>query len=117
MKYKVFNKITGEDITDNESWVVTPDGRLFFLDYDSLTGDPNAIYIPEVEVIEEKKHGRWIYWDGWCGNHDRRIDDAVCSECGYQHRTVRYENGDWHNFVPVKLSDECPNCGSIMDKY
>lgn len=53
MKYRVFNKITGEDITDNEPWVVTPDGRLFYLDYDSLTGDFDAIYIPEVEVSDK----------------------------------------------------------------
>jgi hypothetical protein len=62
------------------------------------------------------KHGHWVYWDGWCGNHDKRIEDAVCSECGYKHRTVRYEQGDYHNFVPFKLAGECPGCGAIMDK-
>ena len=53
MKYRVFDKITGEDITDNKSWVIMPDGRLFYLDYESLTGDPNAIYILEAEVSDK----------------------------------------------------------------
>ena len=43
---------------------------------------------------ERVKCGRWIYWEGWCGNHDMRIEDAVCSECGYKHPVVRWERGD-----------------------
>lgn len=42
MRYRVINKHTGEDITNTENWVVTPDGKLYFCDYDSLTGDPDA---------------------------------------------------------------------------
>lgn len=67
---------------------------------------------------KSKRHGRWIYWDGWCGNHDMRIEDAVCSECGYKHPTVRWEQGDPRSdeFVLNKLKDECPKCGAIMQK-
>ena len=75
------------------------------------------------ENIEEepKKRGHWIYWDGWCGNHDMRIEDAVCSECGYKHHTVRWEQGDpqgeaLYESVLNKLSDKCPNCGVLMQK-
>ena len=71
---------------------------------------------------ESVKRGRWIYWEGWCGNHDMRIEDAVCSECGYKHPTVRWERGDSiskkdaYEIVLNKLSDECPKCGAIMQK-
>ncbi len=67
---------------------------------------------------EPVKRGRWVYWSGWCGNHDMRIEDAVCSECGYKHPTVRWEKGDPRSdeFVLNKLKDECPKCGALMDK-
>lgn len=68
-----------------------------------------------------KRFGSWVYWDGWCSNHDMRIDDAVCSECGYKHPTVRWEQGDpkgeeayW--VILSKLENECPNCKSVMLK-
>lgn len=87
---------------------------------DSRGAENYAYNIIKREIVASPgvsiKHGHWIYWDGWCGNHDRRIDDAVCSECGYKHPTVRYENGDYHNFVPFKLADKCPVCGAVMDK-
>ena len=68
-----------------------------------------------------KKRGHWVFWDGWCGNHDMRIEDATCSECGYLHPTVRWEKGDpfWPDSYQVvlnKLSDECPKCKAIMRK-
>lgn len=67
---------------------------------------------------ESVKRGRWVYWSGWCGNHDMRIEDAVCSECGYKHPTVRWELGDPRSdeFVLNKLKDGCPKCGAIMQK-
>lgn len=73
------------------------------------------------EVEESVKRGRWVYWGGWCGNHDMRIEDAVCSECGYKHPTVRFEQGDprgaeAYEAVLNKLSDECPKCGALMQK-
>lgn len=51
-----------------------------------------------------------------------RIEDAVCSECGYKHPVVRWERGDSiskkdaYEIVLNKLSDECPKCGAIMQK-
>ena len=67
------------------------------------------------------KRGRWVYWGGWSGNHDMRIDNAVCSECGYKHHTVRWENGDprgeaAYEAVLNKLSNKCPKCGALMQK-
>lgn len=67
------------------------------------------------------KRGHWIYWGGWCGNHDMRIEDAACSECGYKHPTVRWEQGDprgeaAYEAVLNKLKNECPKCGAAMQK-
>ena len=59
---------------------------------------------PKPEVLEKK--AVWIYWEGWKSNHDRRIDDAVCSQCGYKHPTV-YGSLD-------KLAQICPWCKSQM---
>lgn len=56
-------------------------------------------------------HGHWEYWEGWRGNHDRRIAGATCSVCGYEHPTV-YGVED-----PKKsLSPLCPVCGAVMDE-
>ena len=84
----------------------------------------NTLWNEEYENDEEEsvKRGRWIYWDGWCSNHDMRIEDAVCSECGYKHPTVHYERGDAigrkeaYEAVLNKLADECPVCGAVMEK-
>ena len=64
--------------------------------------------------LKEELYGHWIYWDGWCGNHDRRIDDATCSVCGYRHPTVRATKEEWD--TPKFLSDTCPGCGAKMKK-
>ena len=61
------------------------------------------------------KHARWKYWDGWCSNHDQRIEDAVCSNCGYEHQTIRLEKGEEWGSVPNKLAKECPKCHAKMD--
>lgn len=61
-----------------------------------------------VEEVEEYE-AEWEYWDGWMSNHDKRIDDATCSKCGYKHPTIKFVNPDW-------LSDYCPNCRSKMKK-
>ena len=64
---------------------------------------------------EVVNHGDWVFWGGWCGNHDRRIEDATCSECGYKHPTVRWEKGDVNNeSVLNKLAHKCPRCGAKM---
>lgn len=59
-------------------------------------------------VPAEEKQGEWVYWGGWCGNHDKRIEDATCSNCGYRHPTVKGS--------PELLGDYCPCCKSKMKK-
>lgn len=49
MGYRVIDLKTKEDITDKFDWVITPDGKLFYLDCDSLTGYEDAIYILELD--------------------------------------------------------------------
>ena len=70
---------------------------------------------------EPVRRGRWVYWSGWRGNHDMRIEDAVCSECGYEHPAVRWEQSDprgkgAYESVLNKLKYECPKCGALMQK-
>lgn len=57
---------------------------------------------------KEEYEAEWLYWPGWSGNHDKRIDDATCSNCGYKHLTV-------YN-TPDNLSDKCPRCQKKMRK-
>ena len=80
MKYRVFDKITGEDITDNKSWVIMPDGRLFYLDYESLTGDPNAIYILEEECYRYDICRKANILEALAA-----CSEFCCDECPYQH--------------------------------
>ena len=72
----------------------------------------------KMDCEEMTTQGHWIYWPGWSGNHDQRIDDAVCSVCGYNHETVRLDlsNGETSSsvHVPDKLSKQCPKCKSKM---
>jgi len=53
--------------------------------------------------IEE---ANWDLWGGWRGNHDRRIEDATCSNCGYIHPKV-FKSLD--NLVSI-----CPVCKRKM---
>ena len=71
------------------------------------------------ENVDLPKVGKWVFWDGWVSNHDLRIEDAVCSECGYRHPTVRLEEGyptveEARAAVLGKLAKECPRCGAKM---
>lgn len=72
-------------------------------------GSPRQDRIPAVDAAPVK-HGKWIYWPGWVGNHDKRIDDATCSICGFKHPTVL-------NVKTPKdcLYKYCPECGAKMD--
>lgn len=65
----------------------------------------------EPEPVEEAT-AYWEYWSGWSGNHDKRIEDAQCSNCGFKHSTVR---GKGLN-TPDLLADRCPRCYRLMIK-
>lgn len=49
----------------------------------------------------------WKVWDGWRGNHDQRIEDATCSNCGYMHPETVYGSLS-------KLPKYCAGCRSEM---
>jgi predicted Zn-ribbon and HTH transcriptional regulator len=53
-----------------------------------------------------KAKANWLVWAGWAGNHDQRIEDAECSECGCVHYTVFKSLNN--------LSRYCPSCKSEM---
>lgn len=60
--------------------------------------------------------GEWEFWEGWVSNHDMRIDDATCSNCGYKHPTIRRTPWSDETALDVvnKLSNFCANCGARM---
>ena len=62
-------------------------------------------------------HAKWQFWEGWMSNHDMRIDDATCSNCGYKHPIVRriYGIKETEQEVLNKLSNYCAACGAKMD--
>lgn len=69
----------------------------------------NSIYSPFIlscNCAKKAASATWKFWPGWSGNHDRRIDDAVCTNCNYKHETV---------FGSIdKLAKRCPGCGFKM---
>lgn len=67
-----------------------------------------ALVMEGEKKIEEKPQAYWEYWGGWAGNHDKRIDDAKCSNCGFKHPTVRGGNAS------DQLYKLCPHCGRHM---
>lgn len=75
MKYKVYNKKTREDLTDKNDWVITPEGQLYYLDYESLIGDPDVIY------IEERNNDEEYYSCDNCGNRQIEDLDGTCITC------------------------------------
>ena len=68
---------------------------------DELAKEPKTTSTEEYEA-------EWQYWSGWSGNHDKRIEDATCSKCGYKHSTIFGS--------PDLLQDYCPCCKSKMKK-
>jgi hypothetical protein len=54
LKYKVINIKTGEDITHDYDWVVSPNGDLNYSDYSDLIGHPDAkLVVVSVNIIND----------------------------------------------------------------
>ena len=88
IKYKVFDKKTKKDITDKYPWVITPEGKLFFSDYDSLTGYPDAeVYYMFGEtplnvwnvdkVFDRMREKSWVSYSSPHNNRLMWLDDAI----------------------------------------
>jgi hypothetical protein len=83
----------------------------------------NELYPKEpLQVKESKRYfmltkAKWQFWEGWIGNHDKRIEDATCSNCGYKHPKVCRTYGSNENAQDVldKLFKFCPSCGKLME--
>ena len=78
-----------------------PDGRKFRIEAWVSVGE---------EIVEEKPQAYWEYWGGYAGNHDKRIEDAKCSNCGFEQPTVRGYG------APDQLYKICPKCGLRMGR-
>ena len=72
--------------------------------------------INRIASLSNHKVGKWKFWPGWIGNYNMRIEDAMCSECGYIHPMVcrKYGTKESPQEVLKKLSKYCPNCGINM---
>ena len=58
IKFRVINIHTGADITENETWVLRPDGTLSALEYCDLIGHPEAKAVFDVKVdVKERTNG------------------------------------------------------------
>ena len=75
MRYKVIHKVTGNDITNQEFWVITPYGDLRYLYYDSIIEHPDAIAVFEDKEIEKHLKPRCdkCFWVNICsgGSDDK----------------------------------------------
>lgn len=49
MTYKVYDKASGEDITDKYDWAISPDGTLYHNDFGDHIGIQEAVYVPSIE--------------------------------------------------------------------
>lgn len=65
-----------------------------------------AIYVDEKTELPPEAY--WEIWSGWVGNHDKSIDGAKCSNCGFRHPTVRGAD------APKQLYKICPKCCKKM---
>ena len=76
----------------------------------------NILFLESSNFGETEHKAKWLFWEGWAGNHDKRIEDATCSKCGYRHATVRktFGSGETNRDVLNKLSPFCPACGAEM---
>lgn len=54
IRYRVFDNKTSKDITDELQWVITPDGRLCYIDYGDVIEDKSVHF--ELMV---KRNGKW----------------------------------------------------------
>ena len=90
--YKVISTITGNDLTDKESWVLQPNGRLAYNDYGDLIGDPCAEAIFIIDGVEQRQ-GKWQFAG------DGIVECSLCEET--------YD-------VTVLPRNYCPNCGAKM---
>jgi hypothetical protein len=78
MKFKVYNKETHEDVTDKNTWVVMPDGELYFPEYDSFVKAAKEYYMPydDVELMMAYPEcGDWetLYINGKLTDESHRI--------------------------------------------
>lgn len=60
---------------------------------------------PHETKVKEELQAAWKMWAGWKGNHDQRIEDATCTNCGFKHATV-------HSLE--RLAKTCPGCKAAM---
>ena len=106
MKYRVFDRITKEDITDKYCWVIRPNGELSANEYGDLIGYPNAMYIIESDkpaTFNNRTRRKYFRKCGICGERHEQSDMIrteqspngwLCEECYYSEHP-EYEIDEW----------------------
>lgn len=101
--YRVISSITGNDLTDKESWVLQPNGRLAYNRYGDLVGDSGAEVVFTIEGVEEPKESKWIPASEKLGVNI----GMKCALCKARISYSEFFNGN-HNY--------CYRCGAKMIK-
>ena len=116
MKFKVYNKETHEDVTNKNTWVVMPDGELYYPEYDSFVRATNThYYIPYDDaelMLAYPECGDWesLYINGKLVDEGHsipstRILQAVCETFGCIYGVMEIPDEIAEDGMPEKLSD------------
>lgn len=121
MKYRVFNTIANRYVTDEEEWILKPDGRLAVNeDGDEIvcphciaefsTGlidaDGNEIF--QNDLIDFGGEILTVYWNGEVFGWQAR---KICSE-----HYARFPDKDWHYIDLGWIAAEIPYVGKMTTK-
>ena len=100
--FKVISTLTGNDLTDNERWLLDSDGRLFYKRGDSLYEDEGAKVVFDIDVPE--KTGKWLF-PKYAGEEYYK-----CSECGTEYPVPP----TWDAWDVKEYLKYCTDCGVRM---
>ena len=62
IRYRVYEKRTLKDITNEYQWVITPDGKLCYVEYDDL---PEVSSFAYYEIVVKKDDSWEKIYDGY----------------------------------------------------
>ena len=102
VRFRVISELTGNDLTDKECWLLTPDGRLVYKRGDSLYEDECLKVVFDIDT--EEKTGTWLF-PKYAGEEYYK-----CSECGTEYPVPP----TWDSYDVKEYLKHCTNCGVKM---
>ena len=100
MKYRVFNTIKNRYVTDEEAWILKPDGQL------AVNEDGDEIF--ENDLIDFGGEILFVYWNGEAFGWQAR---KICPE-----HYKRFPDRDWHYIDLGWIAAEIPCVGKMTTK-